>query len=95
MPVTKTAKRALRGSLRKKKTNDAIRRSLEVAIRSAKKTKSDKAVRAAVSLADKATKKKLIHKNKAGHIKSALSKLVKKVAKPKASPKTTKKASKK
>ena len=78
MPVTKTAKRALRGSKRKESINKAISSRLELAMRSAKKTKSKKDVSLAISLADKASKKKTIHRNKASRIKSQLSKLLSK-----------------
>ncbi len=76
MPVTKTAKRALRGSLKKGIVNKLIVSNLEKAIRSAKKTKAVKEITKAVSLADRAVKKRFIHKNKAARIKSALSKLL-------------------
>lgn len=76
MPVTKTAKRALRGSLRKQKVNKALMSRLEIAIRLAKKDKKDENVITAISLADRASKKKIIHPNKAARIKSSLSKLL-------------------
>lgn len=76
MPVTKTAKRALRSSKNKETVNKFIVGSLEVAIRQAKKSKTLQKVVKAVSLADRAAKKKVIHKNKASRIKSQLSKLI-------------------
>jgi len=76
MPVTKTAKRALRSSKRKASVNAKILQSLEIAIRVAKKQKSAAKVIAAIKLTDKAAKKKVFHKNKAARIKSALSKLL-------------------
>lgn len=78
MPVTKTAKRALRSSKRKEEANKQIRSQLEIAIRVAKKEKSDKAVSSASSLADRAAKKNIIHKNRAARIKSSLSKIASK-----------------
>lgn len=78
MPVTKTAKRALRVSKRKEKINSLLRSKLEAMIRLAQKSKSNKDVALAVSLADKAAKKKYIHKNKASRIKSQLSQIGKK-----------------
>ena len=83
MPVTKTAKRALRSSNRKALVNKVIISRLEVAIRQAKKIKTANAVKIAISFADRAAKKKLIHTNKAARIKSSLSKLIKPVAKAK------------
>jgi len=75
MPVTKTAKRALRGSFQKAKINKVIISKLEIAVRAAKKDLSKESILKAVSLADKASKKHTIHKNKAARIKSMLSKL--------------------
>lgn len=92
MPVTVTAKRALRSSSRKATVNALIISKLEVAIRQAKKVKTKETVLKAQSLADVAAKKNVIHKNKASRIKSNLSKLVKLTT---ATKKTVKKASKK
>lgn len=75
MPVTKTAKRALRGSKRKEIVNKIITSKLEVAIKLAKKTKNKKNIEKAESLTDRASKTNTIHKNKAARIKSQLSKL--------------------
>jgi ribosomal protein S20 len=95
MPVTKTAKRALRVSGQKTLVNKLIRVKLDAAIRIAKKDKDQKAVRTATSLADRAVKKQVIHKNKAAHIKAALAKLAKPQAKAvKPSPKKAKSAKK-
>ena len=77
MPVTKTAKRALRGSIKKEGVNKIILSKLDKALRMAKKTKTKKNIESAVSLTDKAVKKRTIHKNKAARIKSQLSKLLK------------------
>jgi small subunit ribosomal protein S20 len=76
MPVTKTARRALRGSKNKAAVNKVIVGGLEIAVRLAKKTKISDNVLKAVSLADRAAKKGVIHKNKAARIKSQLSKLM-------------------
>ena len=81
MPVTTTAKRALRGSKNKESINKLIVGKLEVAVRVAKKSKAAKKIMAAISLADRAAKKKVIHKNKAARIKSQLSKLFPKAPK--------------
>lgn len=75
MPVTKTAKRALRGSKRKEVVNKITLSKLEVAIKLAKKTKVKKDIETAVSLADRASKENTIHKNRSSRIKSQLSKL--------------------
>ena len=83
MPVTTTAKRALRGSKRKELVNKLTVSKLEVAIRQARKSKTREKILAAVSLADRTAKKKVIHKNRAARIKSQLSKLLPKVSKKK------------
>ena len=75
MPVTKTAKRALRGSKRKGAVNKKIISVLEISVRRAKKTRKSSDIQKAISQADKARKKNVIHKNKAARIKSSLSKL--------------------
>ena len=76
MPVTKTAKRALRASKRKQVVNKIIINRLETAIRLAKKGRKKTNVIKAISLTDRVAKKKIIHKNKAARIKSQLSKLL-------------------
>ncbi len=76
MPVTKTAKRALRGSREKASVNKIIVSSLEAAIRSARKGKTSEKILKAISLADRAAKKRVIHKNKAARIKSQMAKLL-------------------
>lgn len=80
MPVTKTAKRALRSSKKKESVNKLIVSRLEASIRTAVKDKKETLIRTAMSLTDRAAKKKVIHKNKAARIKSQLSKLLPKVS---------------
>ncbi len=81
MPVTTTAKRALRGSKNKQSINKIILGKLEVAVRVARKGKTLENINKAMSFADRAAKKKVIHKNKAARIKSQLSKLLVKTVK--------------
>ncbi|WKZ25300.1 MAG: 30S ribosomal protein S20 [bacterium] len=76
MPVTKTAKRALRGSKRKEIVNKITLSGLEIAVKKAKKSKDLKSIQKATSLTDRAAKENTIHKNKAGRIKSQLAKLM-------------------
>jgi ribosomal protein S20 len=78
MPVTKTAKRALRGSAQKGAINAKIISSLEAALRTARKTKKEADIQMVQRLADRAVKKKTIHKNKASRITARLSSLSKK-----------------
>ena len=75
MPVTKTAKRALRSSKRKADNNTKTKSNLEAAIRAANKSKRQVDINAAMSLADRAAKKNFIHKNKASRLKAQLSRL--------------------
>jgi len=92
MPVTKTAKRALKGSKRKAQVNKKIVSGLEIALRVAQKSKKEKDVSKAMSLTDRAHKKHVIHANKAARIKSSLSKLLpKKATKASKTKKVTKK----
>ncbi len=81
MPVTKTAKRALRSSKRKFLVNSKIVGNLEIAIRVARKQKTAAKILSAIKLVDKAAKKNVIHKNKAARIKSSLSLLMPKAKK--------------
>ena len=81
MPVTTTAKRALRGSKNKESINKVILGKLEVAVRVARKGKTAEKILKAVSLVDRAAKKKVIHKNKAARIKAQLAKLLPKTIK--------------
>lgn len=82
MPITKSAKKAIRGSLRKKGYNDSRRRAMKDVIKKLEKTtKQDKAAGAkmlssAYALIDKAAKTGVIKKNTAARKKSRLSKLV-------------------
>ena len=95
MPVTKTAKRALRSSARKALVNKLILKKLEVAVRLAKRTKSPEKIKLATSLTDRAAKKNAIHKNKAARIKSVLDKLTPKVKPQKTGKSKVQKSSKK
>ena len=83
MPITKSAKKAIRGSLRKKAFNDARKKVMKEIIKKIKKlSKTSKAEAAkllstAFQAIDKAAQKGVIKKNNAARKKSRLSKLVK------------------
>ena len=83
MPITQSAKKAIRGSLRKKAFNDARNRAMKEVIKKIEKlAKADKAealklLPSAFKIIDKAAQKKVIKKNNAANKKSRLSKLVK------------------
>ncbi len=90
MPVTKTAKRALRVSEKKGVFNKILLSRLETLVRQAKKSKTKEKITSAMAFLDKAAAKNAIHRNKAARIKSVLSKLLPKVSKKKSAPKKKK-----
>ena len=83
MPITKSAKKAIRGSLRKKAANDRNKRSMKEAMKTVEKTaktdksEASKSLASAYAAIDKAAKKGIIKKNTAARKKSRLSRLVK------------------
>ena len=83
MPITKSAKKAIRGSLRKKAFNDQRKRAMKEIIKKIEKTaKTDKKqaegmLSMAFQAIDKSAKKGVIKKNNAARKKSRLSRLVK------------------
>lgn len=70
MPVTKTAKRALRSSIKKAEVNKKILKRLEIAIRLAKKTLKDVDIKKAISIADRASKSKSSIKTRLQELKN-------------------------
>lgn len=83
MPVTKTAKRALRTSLLKKAINDRTKKTLKEEIKKVVKlAKTDtkeakKELSKAYSVIDKAAKRGIIKKNNASRKKAQLSRITK------------------
>jgi small subunit ribosomal protein S20 len=78
MPVTKSAKKALRRDRRRAKINHLIVLQLKKAVIKARRTKTPAVLASAYRLLDRAAKKGIIHKNKAARIKSSLAKTSKK-----------------
>lgn len=78
MAITKSAKKAHRASLRKKVYNDARKKTLSRALKSARLAqKGDaQALSAAYQAIDKAMKRGLIHKNTAARRKAKVAKLL-------------------
>jgi len=76
MPVTKSAKRALRKDRKRTVINKLRKKITKEAIKAFKKTLSEKDFKKAVSLIDRLAKNKVIHKNKAARLKSRLAKLL-------------------
>lgn len=83
MPIIASAKKALRGSLRKKASNDRVVKVLKESIKAVEKTaktsktEAVKLVAKAQSMIDKATKKGILKKNTASRRKSKLARTVK------------------
>lgn len=81
MPITKSAKKAIRGSLRKKAFNDARRRVMKEIIKKIEKiAKTDKnqaakMLSSAFQAIDKAAQKGVIKKNNAARKKSHLARI--------------------
>jgi small subunit ribosomal protein S20 len=84
MPITKSAKKALRQTHSRTERNKdrklVLRRNIKI-VEKAAADKNEKVFKESLSktfkLTDKAVKQRLLHKNKAARIKSRLSKLVK------------------
>ncbi len=83
MPITQSAKKAIRGSLRKKAFNDRRKRVMKELIKKIEKTaktdkkEAEKMLSSVFQAVDKAAKKGVIKKNNAANKKSRLSRLVK------------------
>ncbi len=76
MPITKSAKKALRSSKRKQKFNKKAKEIAQQAIKAFKKNPSQAKLAQAFSAIDKAAKRKIYHKNKAARLKSQLAKML-------------------
>ncbi len=83
MPITQSAKKAIRSSSRKKAVNDARKRAMKDVIKKIEKTvKADKAsaqkmLSNAFAAIDKAAKKGVIKKNNASRKKARLARITK------------------
>jgi len=84
MPIIKSAKKALRGSLRKKVINDRSKKKIKESVKKIQKLVKEKKIDeakkilpVAYSVIDKAAKKGIIKKNNASRRKSRLSKIIK------------------
>jgi len=76
MPVTKSAKKALKQDRTRQQFNKKQKLAMKAALKKAKATPTEELVRVAVKATDKAAKNSIIHQNKASRIKSLLSKLL-------------------
>lgn len=91
MPVTESAKKALRNAEAKRARNTQVKAELKRAL----KNVTNETMNTVVSLVDKAAKRDIIHENKAARIKSRLSKFVEGAPKAKAVKKAKKTTAKK
>jgi small subunit ribosomal protein S20 len=78
MPVTNSAKKALRKDRSREVVNRQIRRRLKLALKEARQKPTPKVLDRAASVLDRAAKKRVIHPSKAARLKSRLSELAKK-----------------
>jgi small subunit ribosomal protein S20 len=83
MPITKSAKKSLRQSIKHRennlKTKDVVKESVKIVrrlVKAGKKTEAAEALKSAMSALDKAVKKNVIHKNNAARRKSRLAKAI-------------------
>ncbi len=77
MPVTQSAKKALRRDQRRARINKQIKEKIKATLKQARKNPNQKNLELAFSTLDRAAKKKFIHQNKANRLKSRLNKLLK------------------
>lgn len=76
MPITKSAKKALRRSQRKQGFNKKAKRKAEQAIKIFKQKPNKENLAQAYSAIDKAAKRNIYHANKVARIKSKLTKML-------------------
>lgn len=76
MPVTKSAKGALKVAKRNTLQNSRIKRRVHMIVKEARESKTKASVNKAFSVLDRAAKIHVIHKNKAARLKGRLSALL-------------------
>lgn len=94
MPVTKSAKKALKQSRKKAAVNKPVRTRVKSVIANVRKLPTVENLKKAYSVLDRAAKKKVIKKGKVNRLKSRLTKLVNQTLKEKAAPKKSVKKTK-
>ena len=80
MPIIKSAKKALRGSVRKHTINNARRKAMRSSVKTLKKTLNEKELSVTYQAIDKAAKRGVIKKNTAARKKSRLVKLMRRTS---------------
>ena len=83
MPISYSAKRALRKEKRRTIVNKRIKNIMRLAMRAVNESKAMEALPKAYQAIDRATKRNLLHKKKASRLKSQLSKVVEITPQPK------------
>lgn len=78
MPVTKSAKGALKVAIRNTLQNTRIKRRVHAVVKNARSVKTQEALSRAYSVLDRASKLNIIHPNKASRLKSRLTALISK-----------------
>jgi small subunit ribosomal protein S20 len=78
MPITLSAKKALRRDGRRAIVNRRLREQLKTALKQARKNPTEKILSQTNSILDQAARKRIIHPNKAARLKSRLLSLAKK-----------------
>ena len=76
MPLSTSAKKALRKDRRRTVVNSVIRSKMRTSIRTLRDEKTHEALTTVYSALDRAAKRNVIHKKKAARLKSRLSRLV-------------------
>ena len=76
MPITKSVKKALRQSEKKRKKNNAFKTKLRKIIKSFLAKPDQNGLKQTYSILDKAGKKHIYHKNKVSRLKSRFSKKI-------------------
>lgn len=76
MPILKNAKKALRVSKRKAEHRRTAKSRVKTMIDAVKKSPTAASVSQAFSAIDRASKRNIMHKKKASHLKSQLSQLI-------------------
>ncbi len=74
MPITKSAKKKLRQDKKRTAINKIYRGRVRMAVKQARLKKTKKSLQQAYRALDRAAKRKVIHKKKAGRLKSRLAK---------------------
>ena len=77
MPITTSAKKALRVSIRKENFNRKVREKVKKAVKEFEKRLTPESLKVVYCEIDKSAKKHIIHKNKASRIKSKLARMLK------------------